>query len=360
MVIKLIDNTFHFSADLTEIIITDVVDYLDVSVLIDNSVILEEKYYPDRAKTVTLRDLGEIIDSYFSFPDLTGEESIYPFYPLVVTLRFLDANKVQEEKRVNVFYSRQHVAFEAQTDSVFYSRYKIKYIRRNSIDYVTLYASAQTSLKLDVIYLDNNVSSKKTISLPLNNHVGCMIAYKMNMQLIAQVSGISIANILSYDVFVTNGRSTDNIKYIVDKKEHREVHQFIYYNIFGLPESLIFTGLIEHNPTLEGNTAELTGGRLRVNPYFNDVQTINTGYLDVSKFNAVLDMITSPVQKWYDTSSVMMLVFITEIDLLHKRMGNHRVNVKISFCPAKRRYEVFNRIRFTGGIFDYTFDKTYE
>lgn len=51
---------------------------------------------------------------------------------------------------------------------------------------------------------------------------------------------------------------------------------------------------------------------------------------------------------------------ITDIDFTHTKMGNQRVNVNLTFCPASRKHQVFDRYSFGGGIFDYTFDRTFE
>lgn len=82
--------------------------------------------------------------------------------------------------------------------------------------------------------------------------------------------------------------------------------------------------------------------------------------MDENKYKALIDMLTSPVQRWYDTPSLPMEIIITDIDFTHTKMGNQRVNVNLTFCPASRKHQVFDRYSFRGGIFDYTFDRTFE
>lgn len=113
-------------------------------------------------------------------------------------------------------------------------------------------------------------------------------------------------------------------------------------------------------PELEGDIADLTKQKRRFSPFFNDLRTVNTGYLDENKYKALVDMLTSPVQRWYDTPSLPMEIIITDIDFTHTKMGNQRVNVNLTFCPASRKHQVFDRYSFGGGIFDYTFDRTFE
>ena len=82
--------------------------------------------------------------------------------------------------------------------------------------------------------------------------------------------------------------------------------------------------------------------------------------LGENKYKALVDMLTSPIQRWYDTPSLPLEVIITGIDFTHTKMGNQRVNVNLTFCPASRKHQVFDRYSFGGGIFDYTFDRTFE
>ena len=358
MVVDLVNNAYSFSSDIEDIRVTDVHEKLSFRMTVDGQEALSEVYYPDVKGVVTLYEIGDIINEYFVRPELSGSSESISLPPMAVQLAFSD-EQTNADYTLYVLHSRYHISFEPLTDFIFYSRYKIKHIRQNSIDYLSFFVSDKTKVFLDVIYLEAGVSIKKTVQLQLSD-INCMVAYNMSPVKVAQLTSIHYDKILSYDARITNDTLTDLVRYIIDRRNHREIHQFLYYNVFGLPESVSFSGLIQYSPELEGDIADMLKKKRRFNPFFNDLRTINTGYLDENKYKAVIDMLTSPVQRWYDTPSSPMEVIITDIDFTHTKMGNHRVNVNFTFCPANRRHQVFDRYSFGGGIFDYTFDRTFE
>lgn len=358
MVTNLVNDSYVFSSDMQDIRIADVHDKLSLRIEVDGQEALSEIYYPDHSNTVIICDPGDIINEYFVRPDLNGGDDRVALPPMEVRLELSDSEST-ENYTLHVFYSRYHVSFDPQTDFIFYSRYKIKHIRQNSIDYLSFFVSARTEVFIDIIYMESGSSIKKTIKLEQSG-TDRMTAYNMSPVKISRLSGVQCDNIISYDARITNGTLTDLVRYVLDRQNHREIHQFLYYNVFGLPESISFSGLVQYSPELEGDIADLTKQKRRFSPFFNDLRTVNTGYLDENKYKALVDMLTSPVQRWYDTPSLPMEIIITNIDFTHTKMGNQRVNVNLTFCPASRKHQVFDRYSFGGGIFDYTFDRTFE
>lgn len=360
MVTNLVDNSYVFSSDMQDIRIADVNDKLELKMEVDGQEALSEIYYPDNSNTVIISDPGGIINEYFVHPELNGADDSVALPPMEVRFTLSDS-KSTANYTLHVFHSRYHVSFETQTDFIFYSRYKIKYIRQNSIDYLSFFVSEKTEAFLDIIYLESEsvASIKKTVKLGLSG-INCMMAYNVSPIKVGKLSGIQYNKIISYDARITNGTLSDLVRYVIDRQSHREMHQFLYYNMFGLPESISFSGLVQYSPELEGDIADMMEQKRRFSPFFNDLRTINTGYLDENKYKALVDMLTSPIQRWYDTPSLPLEVIITGIDFTHTKMGNQRVNVNLTFCPASRKHQVFDRYSFGGGIFDYTFDRTFE
>lgn len=358
MVANLVNNTYLFSADMEDIRITDVHEKLVFKMTVDGQEALSEVYYPDSGNAVVICDPGDIINEYFVRPELGGGDDRIALPPMTVQLSLSDS-EATAEYTLYVFHSRYRVSFELLTGFIFYSRYKIKHIRQNTIDYLSLFVSDKTKVYLDIIYLESGNSVKKTVELQLSD-ANRMMAYNMSPVKVGKLASLRADNILSYDARITDGTLTDLVRYVIDRKNHREIHQFLYYNVFGLPESISFSGLVQFSPELEGDIADMVKLKRRFNPFFNDLRTVNTGYLDENKYKALIDMLTSPVQRWYDTPSLPMEIIITDIDFTHTKMGNQRVNVNLTFCPASRKHQVFDRYSFRGGIFDYTFDRTFE
>lgn len=84
-----------------------------------------------------------------------------------------------------------------------------------------------------------------------------MAAYNVSPVRVSGLADVQYANIISYDVRITNGTLTDLVRYVIDRKGYRETHQFLYYNMFGLPEAISFSGLVQYNPELVGDIVDM-------------------------------------------------------------------------------------------------------
>lgn len=352
------NGSYHFSSGMEDFRISDVSGKLSLTMTVDGREALSESYYPDSERTVTVSEPGDIINGYFVLPSLDAGHAWVSLPSAEVRLSLSDELSTAEYT-LHVIYSRYRVSFGVLTDFLFYSRYKIKRLRQNSIDYLSFFASQGTKAYLDVIYLEEGGSVQKTVELDWDV-TNRMVAYNLSPVKVGLMAGVPVGSILSYDARITGGGLSDLVRYVIDRDSHREMHQFLYYNAFGLPESISFTGLVQYDPALEGEVADMRKKKRRIEPFFNDLRTLNTGYLDQRKYKALIDMVTSPVQMWYDTPALPMEILITDIDFTHTRMGNQRVNVNLTFCPTERKHLVFERCSFSGGIFDYTFDRTFE
>ena len=127
-----------------------------------------------------------------------------------------------------------------------------------------------------------------------------------------------------------------------------------------MPETMAFTGLVEYSPELEGDPVELLQRTVRTSSKYIDSRTVNSGYLDTRQYGKVLDLITTDSLQLYNTETSTEVV-TTDIDFSHKRTGNEKINVSLTFRQASRLHLAFGR---TGNIreriFDKTFDNTFE
>ncbi len=136
MVANLGNNTYLFSADMEDIRITDVHEKLAFKMTVDGQEALSEVYYPDSENAVVICDPGTIINEYFVRPELGSGDDWIALPPMTVQLSISDS-EAAAEYTLYVFHSRYRVSFEPLTGFIFYSRYKIKHIRQNTIDYLS-------------------------------------------------------------------------------------------------------------------------------------------------------------------------------------------------------------------------------
>ena len=159
-----------------------------------------------------------------------------------------------------------------------------------------------------------------------------------------------------------DGTVKDKVRFVNDDRQYRNVTNFIYRNAFGMPETMAFTGLVEYSPELEGDPVELLQRTVRTSSKYIDSRTVNSGYLDTRQYGKVLDLITTDSLQLYNTETSTEVV-TTDIDFSHKRTGNEKINVSLTFRQASRLHLAFERTGdngIYGRIFDRTFDNTFE
>lgn len=117
-----------------------------------------------------------------------------------------------------------------------------------------------------------------------------------------------------------------------------------------------------NSPELEGDPVELLQRTVRTSSKYIDSRTVNSGYLDTRQYGKVLDLITTDSLQLYNTETSTEVV-TTDIDFSHKRTGNEKINVSLTFRQASRLHLAFERTGdngIYGRIFDRTFDNTFE
>lgn len=357
MVTDLINDAAYFSGNMESLTVTGVDGYLDVRLKAGDMTAIEERFYPMAGK-VALYDLGEVLQEYFSFPDLAVSEDICLMPSIEVSLRFQDSDTVLE-RTFRVYYSRCRVTPVEVVSGRFYSRYRQVDTAVGNEEYVPLCAGDTTVLKVGVAHMENGKARFMTREVSLGGHTG-MIAVKISLERIASLSGLAAGDILFYDVTVSDGNGSDSIRYNVDRRNYRNITRFIYLDCFGLPQTLAFTGLVEYAPELDGDIVSLLAGDMRPDARIVDMRTVNSGYLTGSRYEALVDMTASADIRRYEKGTVQKIV-VTDMDFTHRLPGNERFAVSLTYRPAERYHGGFERILDNNGrgIFDQTFDYTF-
>ena len=359
MVIELIDNGSYFSGNLEKLLITQINSSVDIDVKVgDYTAMDREKFYPDSFGQVVLHDFGKLIQSYFSFPDLSNTADFYSIEPLKVLLSCQDKTSTVY-RTIYVVYSKAKVSMSTPATGMIYSRYKKNvYTALGREEYIPLYAEENSALKLGVAYLSDNNPKYIMKDISMDNRSG-MMACRVSLSRIASLFNLPASNILYYDAMVSDGTKGDKLRYMVDDRSYKNATNFLFLNNFGIPEAITLTGIVEYEPVLEGDILSLLDKDIRANPGIVDVRTVNSGFLSNDKYNALMDMLTSADIRVHGDGALRKVV-ITDIDFKHRKTGYERFSVTVTYRPAERCYAVFERLGDnTPRIFDKTFDYTF-
>ena len=352
------DGGVYFSCNLTDVVITGINEYVDISLSVAGTYIMRhERFYPV-AGEVILSDFDKLISCYFTPADFSALNDFYKGDVRNIYIYCQDKNTVVY-RNVTIWYSKNRVSTSVPEPGMIYSRYKSINTAIGREEYLPFFADDTTTLYISVAHVRNGVEKYTRKSVALGGRTG-MIAARVSLSRIISLFGVSADAILYYDVVVATGASeTDQIRYCMDRRFYRNTSKFIYLNNFGLPETITLTGLVEYNPELEGEIVSFMQEDTRMTPELRDVRTVNSGYLTVAKYKALTDMITSTDIRVYDATGQKKIV-VTDVDLLHRKNGSEKFSVTVTYRPSERHHMEFERIRNDKkGIFDRTFDYTF-
>lgn len=353
------NNSSYFSADFPDITIRNLNGDLRFTLTISGNNELEEIYTKDASGTIIIHSLSKLLEGYFSLPAFSRSVVNTILKPLTVICQFQD-NSGSSSFSMAIYYSRCSTNVFPGESKLFLSRYKNIRTTAERLEFISFYRAENTMLKIGVAYISNGKERYKEVQVVLPADVNCIVSRLVSLSRIASDTGINKDAVIFYDLYLTNDTLSDRVRYTVDKRQYRIVTNFWYYNAFGLPESISFTGILIYKPELEGELCKLLNETVRTDPFLTDVKTVNSGFVSKDKYEAIVDMLTSPVQQVYDSDSNMNIVF-SEIDLEHRCPSNEPINVNMTYYPSDRKYAAFKRTTaYPTGIFDKTFDKTFD
>lgn len=361
----IVNNQPYFSTELdlvqvqvSEMKLTGIV----ILVSVGEATILENGYYlvDDKA---SIYDMGKLIEHYIPIPAI-GENlaDSYKLAPAAASLKFkLLGVELPLTVNNNVYYARCMANFSTQSKLLLTERESIR-TKSNRPEYVSFIYQQGLKANIGVAHLVSGKARYKRFDLPLpaglSNEI---VSESVSMQRIAKLASIDINAMLYYDVMLMeDAKIVDKLRFTCDTRSYREENTLVYYNAFGVPSTMTFTGLTEYAPELSGSTAVLLDSWLRPGASIEDVRTLNTGYLSPGDYRELLQLTTSP-QLWMYEQGRLEPVFIDEIDYTHKNIQNEKVNVRLTIRKTAKRHHRFERVpAVRQRIFDKSFDISFE
>lgn len=330
------DGVDCFISEIGEIKISGITDeQLNVRIETGGTEIFNESYYALKGNVV-IHEIGEMLRSHFSLHDPKGmSNNVVSYYqaPLSITAVFSDKQDTVR-RSFNAYYSRCRTSV-SPSDVLFLTHESTIRTAHDRMEYLTFTAHKGMSVDMSIAYMDAGKEKYKTVSEQVDATAG-MLAVSFSLDKIVRRSGIAVSSITYYDVLLKkDGTVKDKVRFVNDDRQYRNVTNFIYRNAFGMPETMAFTGLVEYSPELEGDPVELLQRTVRTSSKYIDSRTVNSGYLDTRQYGKVLDLITTDSLQLYNTETSTEVV-TTDIDFSHKRTGNEKINVSLTFRQASR------------------------
>lgn len=191
---------------------------------------------------------------------------------------------------------------------------------KNGVTYYPSATIADTSSAYTYVYVDLSVSNVIAIAAP----------------------GESLSTIkpLYYDVVVKfDGVQTDKMRFTIDNNYYPQESGILYYNLFGLPSTLPFTG--QNNEKIEQEvTFGYVGNMYRaLDRDLSNSHELNSGWISNEERPAYKDLLQSPFTAIYHKSGndvTLEEIAITGIDWTITRPSNEPDNIKLTYRHAQK------------------------
>ena len=152
----------------------------------------------------------------------------------------------------------------------------------------------------------------------------------------------------------------DKVHVDIDRKHYPRITHFVFYNCFGFPETLYFTGKDERTSELSASFGSILGSNLKVHTDLITSHNVNTGYINEITRDSVEDMVHSNKVYLYENGALGELVTITDVDFTEWKPRTEPLNIKLTYRIADECQRKFTRDRLRERIFDKTFDSTFD
>ena len=342
-------------------------DPVTVVLSVGGETILSETYYPDADGKIVIRRLGELLLPYFTLP-VAGFVGSSRDASIQVQLSLTSDQVGNNVKTSVVHYSRLPINHDFAAPYLhLLSRYQEK---KTAVGRVEMVSGMTGISRVDVgvAYLLNGVA--KYTKIQLGNIVNCttmnvsidVITAQLNT---SQSLTLTPADVLYYDLYAVQIVETlesvvDKIRLVHDTRNYPHPVNIAYYNCFGVMETITLTGIDERSVDLGGEFAYADAKYRKIDtvPVVSD--KVYTGHIDQQTAQALEDLVTSDLVFLYENGVLTKEITITDIEMVRKKPSYEPIGYAITYRPVDKRHLEFTQRVLPTGIFDSTFDYTFD
>ena len=358
MVIQGINNgSMYFSADIGDIKISNVSGTLGVKYIINSTNTISEKYYADSNGNVTIKDIAKLVEAYYNFPIYGESTTEYTLDAATVQMTCTDSSG-SVSVSFKMIYSNAKVNCNPDECHFFLSRYRLIKTNKQRIEFITLFKTGSVKLITGVAYINSGKAKFKKITLALSTKNDCCYTRLVSLKSIASLAGININDVLFYELYLyVSDILTDKIRYEIDTDQKPSDINFLYRNLFGGFETVSFSGYMTDTPEISASVDVLLDKHQRHSISLKDSHKAYSGFVNAEKYNAIRDMLLSPVTYLLNKNFQAEEIIISESDMERTTPSSEAFGISVSYYPAYQASYGFTR---DNGIKDRIFDKTFD
>lgn len=325
-----------------------------VSINMGGFTILEnEIYHFDTDGLATLRGIGDLLEKYFY-------DATYDIrrFAMNAVFSFTSANETVS-KTVAVYFCRSYVGGDRLTPEMFRSmpltRAQIKHTLPDAKEYLSFVSSTGLSVLCDITYKTGGRMANKIIDLYTFSTSDAYSTVDVSAAIITS-NLLSTDTPVYWDVYIS-GHQDRAVRYWLDKPMSFPPTVFIYQNDFGGIESFVCRGIRKDEIQAERETGILAGRAFISKQTTLRSFTANTGTLDADQKEALISLLSSySLMVLQDGIAIPVIVSGENVSLHNFRSKLPTAEFSYTYSARNLTIYKYNRDK---GIFDYTFDETF-
>lgn len=357
-------KNYVYASNYGDITVSGLADSVAVVLQVEGNTVLEERYYPDADGKAVIHNIGDVLLAYFAPPaDASLGDSRRKLF-LNVSIRIGSSFSHGQ----TVFYS--NIKNDIEIDfafAKFLTRYQKKKTSVSRCEFLSFYDNSQ-SIYLGIAYLHEGQPQFLRFKWQDcgNTHEGVSLNVSLS-KMPAMVGertahSITAADIVYYEAYSVVGEEVvSEIRYINDRRFFPQEKHMLYYNCFGLPETITFRGVDKRSvePNAVYATMQDEYRKVDARPVIYD--EVNSGYINPVEADCIEELLVSDYVYLYGTTGIDKKIVFTDVGMEKRKPDNVPVNYTLTYRPAALKCLEYKSIIYNAGrIFDKTFDYTFE
>lgn len=355
MALSVITPTFAFTNQFPNITVRGTAkEKLLVSINMGGIVILKnEIYHFDTDGIATIRGMGDLLEKYFY-------DATYDIrrFSMNATISFVSAGETVS-KTIAVYFCRSYVGGDRLTPEMFRSmpltRTQIKHTLPDAKEYLSFVSSTGLSVLCDITYRSGGRMANKIVELYTFSTSDAYNTVDASATVIKSKL-LSTDTPIYWDIYIS-GHQDKAVRYWMDKPMSFTPTVFIYQNDFGGVESFMCRGIRKDEIQAERETGVLAGRAFISRQTTLRSFTANTGTLDADQKEALISLLSSySLMVLQDNIAIPVIISGENVSLHNFRSKLPTAEFTYTYSARNLTIYKYNRSK---GIFDYTFDETF-
>lgn len=364
-------NSGVFCKDFGSVVLSELTGRISVAYSLTlpdgSSKSFSEYYSPDEQGIVRINDLGELAFAYFEPLPMVLSDAQSANYTLLLDAVVYDAAEAKiGQFSQKFFYANCRTNIRSpHSYRGFLSRHHRRKISADQAHFIGFIQNGQ-QLGLGVSYRKNGAQQWSEFLMNISNN-GQLYYLNLDVQKVVQLLQTNTGTIVSADdvfYYITylkaDASVQDAMQVDVDRTPYPSATHMVYYNCFGVPASLRFTGKDNRTTEIDAAYVNVQHKFLKINTQYNIYHDVNTGYINDVTRDCAEDLVNSDVVYLYQAASLGDRVTITEVNFDESKPRTEPVNVRIKYRLSAECQRTIDRdMTVNYRIFDHTFGNTF-